>query len=300
VSPLFVVQLRFMERVALGGLEMEGLGHDERVVAAYLKYGSVDEILRRQENLKIYLSQAGIHRLISKWGVVKAAGPNTRISEAVYFLEQLAFEKIPLETLYRRMPPSFRTSAMTLHRILSYVKGGVTRRVATGLVITKEGEPEKLLVARDISTPRMEYGKFYGAYSLPMGFSKKGEGMENSVLRVLQQEVFSRQVVERKFPLDDVAARVKKIVDFDVIDIRLSLYHLVLPYEISDSVLINSYKLTDYRYLMAEEILVQRDLFRAGVPELCQMYIKGISGEAVGGEIPLIVSDLNLVLCEEY
>ena len=278
------------------GMEMEGLGHDERVIAAYLKYGSVDEIIRRQDGLKIYLSQAGIHRLISRWGVVKAAGPNTRISEVVYFLEQLAFEKIPLETLYRRMPPSFRTSAITLHRILSYVKEGVTRRVATALVITKEGDPNKLLVARDISTPRMEYGKFYGANSLPMGFSKKGESVESLVLRVLQQEVYSRQVVERKFPLDDVASMVNKIVDFDVIDIRLSLYHLVLPYDISDSVTANSYKLMDYRYLTVEEIMAQRDLFRAGVPELCQVYAKNINGEAVADEIPLVVSELNLAL----
>lgn len=287
-----------MERVALKYKDMEGLKHDERVVAAYLKYGSVDEILRRQDELKIYLSHAGIHRLISKWGVVKAAGPNTRISEVVYFLEQLAFEKIPLETLHKRMPPSFRTSAMTLHRILSYVKEGVTRRAATALVITKEAEPERVLVARDISTPRMEYGKFYGANSLPMGFSKKGESVNNSVLRVLQQEVFSRQVVERKFPLRDVASLVRKIVDFDVIDIRLSLYHLVLPREISDLVFVNSYKLTDYRYLLMEEILVQRDLFRAGVPELCQMYIKGIGGETVEDKTPLVVSELNLALSE--
>ena len=79
-----------MDRERLVDQEREVLDHDKRVVAAYLRYGSVDEILRRQDELKIYLSQAGIHRLISKWGIVKAAGPNSRISEAIYFLEKLA------------------------------------------------------------------------------------------------------------------------------------------------------------------------------------------------------------------
>lgn len=270
--------------------------HDKRVIAAYLKYGSVDEILKREYELNIHMSQAGIHRLIKKWGIVKAAGPNTNIGEAIYFLEKLAVEKIPLERLYKKMPLSFQTSAVTLHRILSYVKTGITRRAATALIITLQDDPEKILIGKDISTPRIEYGKFYGAWSLPMGFSKKGESEQDRVLRLLQQEVFSQQVIDKSLNLDHLLANSKKIVNFDVIDIRLSLYHISMPRELSHKV--NSFKVTDYEFKTVDEIFEQKKFFRAGVAELSGMYLRYANNQEVGAkqDIPVVISELNLAL----
>jgi len=274
--------------------------HDKRVIQAYLKYGSVDEILKREYDLNIHMSQAGIHRLIKKWGIIKAAGPNTNIAEVIYFLEKLAYEKIPLERLYKKMPLGFQTSAVTLHRILSYVKTGMTRRSATALVITLADDPNKILIGKDISTPRIEYGKFYGAWSIPMGFSKKGESKRDSIIRVLQQEVFSQQIIDKSLNLDLLLANSKKIVNFDVIDIRLSLYHISLPIKLGKEV--NSYKLTEFDFKTLEEIFYQKKIFRAGVPELCGMYTRFYQNKKVRAEkdIPVVISELNLALVQNW
>jgi ADP-ribose pyrophosphatase YjhB (NUDIX family) len=274
------------------------LDHDKRVVAAYLKYGSVDEVLRRQDELNLYLSQAGMHRLLNKWGVVKAAGPNTKLSEAVYFLERLAEEKIPLERLYRKMPPSFQTSTMTLHRILNHIKEGVIRRAATALIITREGD-NRILIGKDISTPHEQYGKFYGAFSVPMGFSKRNEVSRDSVLRVLQQEVFSNQVVAQNFPYNLVNRSLKPIIHFDVLDIRLSVYHVELDNELGNIENVNSFKLTDFSYMDVNEIFTTKDFFRAGVPEICGVFSKQKALETgLNNDVSVIMSDLNLALSD--
>jgi len=52
------------------------------IISEYLKYGSVDEVFRRNDyNLPI--SYPGVQRLLDKWGIVKAAGPNTLLTEAL-------------------------------------------------------------------------------------------------------------------------------------------------------------------------------------------------------------------------
>jgi hypothetical protein len=212
--------------------------------------------------------------VLDRWGIVKAAGPNNKLSETIDFFEELALEKIPLERLYKKLPPSFQTSAVTLHRILHYVRQGITRRSATALIITFEDNPREILIARDISTPRLEYGKPYGAFSIPMGFSKRKEARERSILRVLQQEVFTRQTIEGEFPAGIIPDNPKPFVYFDIADIRLFIYHLPLSKKLSSLENFDSYKLKDFQFANGEEIKANRENFRVGMTEVVSIYYK--------------------------
>src|SRR3989337_2461017 len=158
------------------------------LISEYLKYGSGDEVYKVND-YDIPISYMGFQRLLDKWGIVKAAGPNTRLTEALIFLEELSLEQIPVERLYRRMPPSFKASMGTMHRILSYIRSETIRRVGTALVMTPSESPNLILVGNDVSAIiRTEVGKPYGSLTFPMGYSKRLEAPETSILRVLHQE----------------------------------------------------------------------------------------------------------------
>ena len=224
------------------------------LVAEYLKYGSVDEVYKAHK-YDIPISYPGFQRVLDRWGIVKAAGPNSKLSEALSFFVHLAKEQIPLETLYKRMPPSFQTSIGTLHRILSYMKEGVTRRVGTALVITPYKKPDHILVANDISTPRVEFGKPFGSVSIPMGFSKKRDTKQKAILRVLQQEVFAKQAIAQNMPMEIITKDTEPFMYLDAADVRVSIYHLRLPKELSSSKCFSSFKLENHRFLSIKNII---------------------------------------------
>lgn len=242
------------------------------LVAEYLKYGSVDEVLRvHRDGLPISVSS--FHRVINKWEIIKAAGPNSRLSEAIAFLTSMAEERIPLETLYGRMPPSFRSSMATMHRIYSYVKEGATRRVGTALVITAAQNPDLVLVGNDVSPPRVELGKLYGSISLPMGFSRKRDPREKGILRVLQQEVFTQQTIDRDFPFNIIPEDPRPFMYIDVVDVRVAVYHLTLPEELKGLEIFSSFKLENHRYLQTGGIVVDKSgRFRMGIAEIVSGY----------------------------
>jgi len=224
------------------------------LVAEYLKYGSVDEVYKNHK-YDIPISYPGFQRVLDKWGIVKAAGPNSKLSEALSFFVHLAKEQIPLETLYKKMPSSFQTSMGTLHRILSYIKEGVTRRVGTALVITPYGKADYILVGNDVSTPRVELGKPFGSVSLPMGFSKKRDTKDKAILRVLQQEVFAKLAITQEMPMDIFKDVVDPFMYLDIADVRVSIYHLILPKELSSSKSFSSFKLENHRFLSIGKII---------------------------------------------
>src|SRR3989304_6876052 len=130
---------------------------NEFLVGEYVKYGSVDEVMRKHK-YAIPISYANYQRILDKWGIIKAAGPNNKLSEAINFLYKMVEDGIPLDKLYRKMPPSFMTSAVTLYRVLSYIKEGVTRRMGTALIISPEDKPNLILSGTDVSAPRFELG----------------------------------------------------------------------------------------------------------------------------------------------
>lgn len=252
---------------------MEEKKFNEFLVSEYLKYGTVEEVFRRN-NYNIPISYAQFQRVLDKWGIVKAAGPNSKLTEILGFLTKLAEENIPLEVLYRKMPPSFRTSAATMYRISSYVKEGITRRIATGLIITPSNNKKKILVADDISTPRVELGKPFGAVSIPMGFSRKRDPREEAILRLLQQEVFSQKAIKQNMP-DIIPTRPKPFMFLDIADVRVEIFHLKLPKKMSEIRHFSSYKLQNFKFIDTDKMVrSKRRIFRIGVVEAVRGYEK--------------------------
>lgn len=244
------------------------------IVAEYFKHGSVDEVLRIHR-WGLPISYANYQRILDKWGVVKAAGPNSKLTEALEFMTHLAYDNIPIEELYKKMPPSFQTSASTLYRILAYVKEGITRRVGTALIITPYDSKDKILLAHDVSTPRIELGKPYGALSLPMGYSRKRDGRKVNIIRVLQQEVFTRKTLELAFPNETVPQDPQPFMYLDIADVRVSLYHLQLPKNLSGVRNFSSYKLKEFEYVSMDKILKgDYKNLRAGVIDAVAGYKK--------------------------
>ena len=166
------------------------------------------------------------------------------------------------------MPPSLQISAVTLHRILSYVKRGLTRRHGTALIVSPESDPTVALIGRDISSPRPELGKPFGSLSLPMTYSKRTESAQDSILRVLQQEVAATLSVARRLP-SLIPADPKILVIVDIADVRVHTHQIIIPDNLIDK--LDSYKLTDLTFVPLTEIAASVGLdsgYRAGVPEI--------------------------------
>lgn len=271
------------------------------LIEQYFMYGSVDEVLA-EYHFDIPISYAGFQRVLDEKGIVKAAGPNSRLNEIVEFLAKLAEENIPFEYLYKKMPPGFKTSSATIYRILSYIKEGITRRLATGLIITPYGINTKVLIAEDISTPRVELGKPYGAISIPMGFSKKTEPRETAILRVLQQEVFTRQAIEGTFP-DIIPLRPKPLIFLDIADVRVEIFHLVLPKKYLSLKNFFSYKLKNYEFIStnSQELDKLEEGFRVGVLEAIEGFKKylGLKKRNLSFNPLQLKSRLNYYLLDE-
>lgn len=264
------------------------------LLCEYLKYGSVDAVLKKHY-YSLPISTASYHRLLDKKGIIKAAGPHGKITEALAFMEYLAEEKLPLERLYKKLPPSFETSKITLHRIYSHIKRGITRRAATGLVITLENKPKKILFAKDNSMPRLIYGKQKGAISIPMTFSKMGESPKISAKRVLQQEVFTQRAIDSTFPDELLNQDLALILKIRILDISLSIYHLEIPDDIAGSLTYSSFRMSEHVFLSSGEIekLAQEGKLRSGVLEITNFYRQSLMGKEVAEKQ---VASLNLLL----
>lgn len=289
-----------MDEARINPLERE-LAFNKSIVADYLKWGSVDEVFKRH-SYALPISYPGFHRLLDRWGIVKAAGPNSKLSEAITFLTVLSQEKIPLERLYRSMPPSFQTSMSTLHRILHHIKEGMVRRGGTALVVTSEGDKNKILVANDYSTPRVEVGKSLGSVSYPMGYSKQNEDPQTSILRVLQQEVFTREAVEMAMP-DIIPQDIQPFMFVDIVDVRVAVYHIELPKNYSNLEAFSSFKLQNFRFVDADEIVYvdpKVSDFRCGIVEIAKGYKSHLENHELRYDYsPLLVkSELNSQLVD--
>ncbi len=261
------------------------------LIQLYLTYGSVDQVFAKlQHNTGV--SYPHFHRILKDWGIIKSTGPKSHFTEAVYFLTELAKEKLPLETLYRSMPPSLQISAVTLHRILSYVKRGLVRRYATALIVSPEGEPKYALIGKEVITARPEVGKPIGSLSLPMTYSKPDEPAPESILRVIQQEVAAKMAVDRQ-PLHQLIPEKPKVaMTIDIADVRVRVYAITLPDQLLAEV--SSYKLKDLTFAPLEQVgesVGLRSIYRAGVPEIAQGILQ--IGEAQPETPPHFGSLLN-------
>ena len=243
------------------------------LVREYFRFGSVDRVLRHYR-FALPVSSATYQRVLDKYGVVKTAGPNSRISETILFFEHLVKDTADIESIYKKMPLSFQTSLKTIYRIYSYMKQGLTRRVGVALVISPFNDPNKILLAKDISVPSLKLGKKYGSLSLPMGYSRKRDNRKTGVIRVLQHEVFTELVVKGCFPFEMVPLLPEPFMYLDVADVRVAVYNLSLTKDLSSLSHFSSFKLKDYKFYNAYDI-VRGDLsLRLGVKEAVFGYLK--------------------------
>lgn len=249
---------------------------NEFLVEQYFKHGSVNEVFK-QYRFDLPISQAGYHRVLDRWGVIKTAGPNSKLTETLEFLWYMAHDNVPLEKLYKRIPTTFQTSAATMYRILGYVKEGITRRVGTSLVITSYKSPREILLAKDVSTPRVELGKTFGSLTIPTGFSRKLDGRRKNIIRILQQEAFTKQTISREFPENVVPNDPEPFLYLDIADVRVSVYHIQLSKELSGIMNFSSFKLENYKYVGIDNILnASINNLRVGVIEAVTGYKKYI------------------------
>ena len=306
-SKLYNVSLQMRSKEAFYKERENELEKD--VVASYLKYGSVEE-LQEATLYSLPFSFASIHRILDKYGVVKAAGPNKPITEAIGFFVKMIERKVPLETLYRSMPPRFAASMTTLHRMYRQVKEEVKkeigerdmRRRGTAVLLHPVQEQYLALVGRDVSPAKIDVGRPFGAHSFPMGFSKLGEPAQDSILRVLQKEAFTPQVLQRNFP-EEVIEKSEAASPFmylDIADVRVAVYSIALSPKLSDLSNFESFKLKNYEYIDLRELAKVKSLdrtYRLGMVEIAKGYINYVSFPK---SVPsYVTSDLNLALARD-
>ena len=259
---------------------------EKLLITEYFKCGSIDKVFKRF-SYDLPISFAGYDRVLNKYSVVKSAGPNSKLSESLYVLSLLANYKIPLEKVYHLYAPkSFKVSTNTLHRILHYTRMGLTRRQGAALIISPQNNPDKILLGNDLSLDGHLLGK-KGDMSLPMGHSKTNESIKDTVTRILQNEVFTNNVIENKFPWNIIPEHIKPVMIINLADIQVSVYRLFLPKKIN---LFSSYKLSDIKYYDVNN-LPNVD-FRPGILEALKHY-PNLNQEKARKKIVVFDSDLN-------
>lgn len=255
----------------------------KNIIRLYLKLGSVDEVFNAT-HYDLPISYPGVHHLIKRWGIIKSAGPNSKLSEALTFLTLLTESKLPLESLYKKIPSSFKTSLSTMHRIAHNVKEGIVRRYGTALVIISTKDPEQILVGQDLMHKKI---------TLPMTYSSLKEEKETSILRVLQQEVFSELAVN-KFNLKSlIMEKPKPFMNLVIADIQVSAYSIQIDSKFFENNQFSSYKVDRHRFLPISYIKSLTTGIRPGVKEIINGYEECLNGELINLNQ---ISNLNLAL----
>ncbi len=267
---------------------------DEWYVDLYFRHGSVEEVLKAHD-FSLPISVAQYHRKVKQFGVIKSAGRHSSLTEALYFFAQKALEpNIPLEKLYySRMPLSFRTSIQSLHRVYRNTEQRIIQRQATALVLSPEGDNEQILVG-DEKTENIKFGKKKGDTSVLMSFSGKNESNYQSVLRVLQQE-FSTDLVRSgelkvngSLASEIIPEDAQPFMYLDIMDVRVSVYHLELPHILCSLGECSSYKLGNHRFLHISDFEDRVIQFRQGMKEIAAGYANYLQRD------PNFVPDIQL------
>ena len=259
------------------------------IIRLYLKHGSVDQVFSAT-HYDLPISYPGMHHLIKRWGIVKSVGPNSKLSEALTFLTLLTESKMPLEALYRKLPPSFKTSLSTMHRIAHNVKEGVVRRYGTALMITSKLDEESVLVGEDLG---------HRAITLPMTYSSPKEETKTSILRVLQQEVFSELAVEKADLAKLISQNPTPFMNLVIADIQVSVYSIKLDHSFLEKNKFSSYKVQNFKFVSPDYLLQDANCqhVRPGVVDIVNGYKEYLSGDLVNVNQ---ISNLNLALVGQY
>jgi len=248
---------------------------DEWFLDLYFQYGSVDEMIKAHNN-SLPISQAQLHRVIKKRGIIKAAGRHASMAEVINFFAEKAIDPhIPLEKLYyEKMPHTFRTSVQTLHRIYKSIETKAVRRSGVALVITPEGNPEMVLCGKELKNSQT---------TLLMGYAKKKEDREDSVLRVLQQEFSKELAINGKMGrngefVKQVVVDKEPFMFLDITDVRVMVFRLMLPDKLCNLSICSSHKVANHAFVPLEALEGDRNL-REGVVEILRGY-----GEYLGSK----------------
>ena len=245
----------------------KGQNFEKYLVSEYFKHGSINKVFYFH-HFDLPISYACYDRVLTKYGVIKSAGPNSKLTESLGILSLVADYKLSLEKIYERYAsPGLLVSTNTLHRILHYTRLGLTRRQGTALIITHHNKPNMYLVGKDQSLTNTALGQ-KGNLSLPMGHSKIGENPRESILRVLQQEVFTNLVMENSFPFHLIPDHPKPLMYINIADIRVSVYHI----ELDGLPSFSSFKLSNLRFEKLSDISGLKT--RPGILEIIQNYKK--------------------------
>lgn len=263
---------------------------DEWFLDLYFKYGSVEEAMRNSDQL-MPISHATYHRKVKSAGLIGSAGRHVSLPEVLHFFRMKALEPgTPVERLYKKMPHKFKTSLVTLHRIYNAVEKQIVRRHATVLLISDPSDKHRIVVGKETNS-NSRYGKNVGDISVPTGFSKKDESNEESILRVLQEEFSTQLAIESKlknyFEIKDISP----FMTFDIIDVRLKVFHLVCPDELKDLKKCSSYKLNNHSFASVLDLGDKQNL-RTGASEIIRGYIDYLNG----GSYTVVTSKLNSAL----
>lgn len=235
---------------------------EQLLVKEYLRLGSINKVFQ-EHKYDLPISFAGYDRVLTKFKVIKSAGPNSKLSESLYILSLLANYKIPLERIYQRFAPkTIQVSTNTIHRILHYTRLGLTRRRGTALLISPKGQPNKVLIGNDQSLTNSSLGN-KGDLSLPMGHSKTGEPIKDSIARVIQNEVFTQNVIDQNFPWEIIPEHIKPIMYVNIADIQVSVYRLEFSRSYKE---FSSFKLSNLKYRAINYLL--SDTLRPGVKDI--------------------------------
>lgn len=238
---------------------------EKKLVKEYLQHGSIDKVFKIH-NYNLPISFASYHRLLNRFGIIKSAGPNSKLSESLHVLSLINTYKLPLERIYHRYAPSsIQVSTNTLHRTLHNIRLGVTNRVGVALLISTLNEPNKFLLGQDNSLTNPSLGK-KGDWSLPMGYTREQDSHKEGILRVLQQEVFTEQTINNKFPKNIIPTEISESFIIKIADIKVYVYRIIL----SQNYQFSSFKLSDFGLFSHSEILGLKA--RGGVKDIVNTY----------------------------
>lgn len=239
------------------------LNFEQFLIKEYFKHGSINKVFQ-EHKYNLPISFAGFDRILSKYKIVKSAGPNSKLSESLYILSLLSSYKIPLEKIYHHFAPkTIQVSTNTLHRILHYTRLRLTRRQGAALIITPKNQSHKVLMGKDLSLVNSSLGN-KGDLSLPMGHSKTGESIRDTITRILQNEVFTNNTIQNNFPWNIIPKHIKPIMYINITDIKVAVYHLVFPKNLRG---FSSFKLSNIKYNSIKSVQTEKHV-RSGVKDI--------------------------------
>lgn len=247
------------------------LDFNKKMVRMYLKYGSVDRIFRiNRYNLPI--SYPGLHHMLDRWGIVKSVGPNSTLSETITILSLYLNSGSSVSHFLKKLPSSLKSPLSTFHKILHNLKEGIIRRTGTALVITLKGEKTKVLLAEDITPRNLQIGKVPGYLTVPVTYSKEGEDPRKSILRVLQQEVFTDDAVDRYLDDSIIPNSPKPFMFLNIADIKIQVFHLEIDKKYLKKHKFSSQKIINHKFVKIED--AKKLNLRMGVDKILTRFIE--------------------------